>query len=53
MREKQASYVLALRKNHKRFYRKVESAFARINELQFKNMVSRETNMDDSGHQGT
>ena len=51
IREKKAHYVLALKKNHKRFYRKVESTFIRADELQFKSMVQRETKRDDYGHQ--
>ena len=51
IREKQAYYVLALKKNHKKFYRKVESTFARANELQFDAMVVRDIKTDDYGHQ--
>jgi predicted transposase YbfD/YdcC len=51
IRIKQANYVLALKKNHKKFYKKVESTFTRANELQFESMVSSETKTDDYGHQ--
>ncbi len=51
IRIKQAHYVLALKKNHGRFYRKVESIFARAEQLEFKNMVTRDTKTDDYGHQ--
>lgn len=50
IRIKQAHYVLALKKNHGKFYRKAESVFSRANELQFESMVSRDTKVDDYGH---
>lgn len=39
IRKKQAHYVLALKKNHPRFYRKVHRLFERSEELNFQNMV--------------
>lgn len=41
IRKKQAHYVLALKKNHKRFYRKVDRLFKRADQLLFKGMVYR------------
>lgn len=51
IREKQAHYILALKKNHKRFYRKVESTFAQARDLKFKSMVVRSLKTNDYGHQ--
>lgn len=50
IRDKKAHYVLALKKNHKRFYRKVESTFQHADALQFESMVQREAKTDDYGH---
>lgn len=41
IRKKQADYVLGLKKNHKRFYRKVDRLFNRADELNWKGMVYR------------
>jgi predicted transposase YbfD/YdcC len=41
IRKKQSHYVLALKKNHKRFYRKVDRLFNRADELNLKGMVYR------------
>lgn len=49
--ESKSAYVLALKKNHKRFYRKVESTFERADELQSKSTLQREMKTDDYGHQ--
>ncbi len=51
IRIKQAHYVLALKKNHGKFYRKMESIFNRAEQLEFNNMVTRDTKTDDYGHQ--
>lgn len=50
IREKNAHYILALKKNHKRFYRKIESTFEHADKLQFESMVQREKKTDDYGH---
>lgn len=50
IREKQAHYVLALKKNHKKFYRNVESIFARADKLNHQNMVSSHEETNDYGH---
>lgn len=50
IRIKQAHYVLALKKNHRKFYRKAESIFSMAEQLKFKNMVTRDTKTDDYGH---
>jgi predicted transposase YbfD/YdcC len=51
IREKQAHYVLALKENHKKFYRNVESTFKRADQLQYQNMVSGNNKTNDYGHQ--
>jgi len=51
IREKQAHYVLALKENHKRLYKKVGLTFARAKELEFESMVTRDEKTDDYGHQ--
>lgn len=39
IREKKAHYVLSLKENHKRFYKKVDRLFSRADELKFNAMV--------------
>ena len=50
IREKQAHYVLSLKKNHKRFYRKVDSTFKKADELKYQNMVCNNKSTNDYGH---
>ena len=50
IRLKKSHYVLALKKNHKRFYNKVTQSFSRADELNFKAMVYRQGSSDDYGH---
>lgn len=50
IRIKQAEYVLALKKNHKRFYRHVDTLFSKANALQYKAMVFREQGTKDYDH---
>lgn len=50
IREKQAHYVLALKENHKRFYRYVEDKFSRADQLHYQNMLSKDKKTDDYGH---
>jgi predicted transposase YbfD/YdcC len=45
-----ADYVLALKKNHKRFYKKVECLFARAKELNYAGMVKSDHLTRDSDH---
>lgn len=42
IRKKQSHYVLALKQNHKRFYRKVNRLFERADQLNFRGMVARQ-----------
>ena len=50
IREKKADYVLALKKNHKRFYRNVESTFDQSDKLDYENMQSHQHTVTDHGH---
>lgn len=50
IREKKAHYVLALKKNHKKFYRKVESIFSGADGLKYESMVQKDNKTDDYGH---
>jgi len=50
IRQKQAHYVLALKKNHKRFYRKVENIFLKADQLNYQSMVVQDKKTDDYGH---
>lgn len=50
IRFRNAHYVLALKKNHKRFYRKVAHLFHRAKELNYSGMVIREHVTRDSDH---
>ncbi len=50
IRLKKGHYLLALKKNHKKFYHKVANAFSRAEELQFKSMVYQQTSTQDYGH---
>jgi len=50
VRIKQAHYVLALKKNHKRFYRYVERIFNGADELDCENMVYRSHDINQCGH---
>ena len=50
IREKQANYVLSLKKNQKRFYRCVERNFLRIDELSDASIVQRQTDKVTLGH---
>lgn len=50
IRKKQANYVLALKKNHKRFYRKVESVFRKADELNYKGMLAHKNTLENHGH---
>lgn len=49
-RIKQAHYVLALKKNHKRFYRYVERVFNGADELNYQNMVHCSDDSKQYGH---
>jgi len=50
IRIKQAHYVLALKKNHKRFYRYVDRIFNGADALGYKNMVWRSNRSKQYGH---
>lgn len=50
IREKQGNYVLSLKQNHPRFYRKVSSLFAKAEGLNYKAMVARQQETKDYGH---
>lgn len=50
IRKKQAHYVLALKKNHKRFYKKVHQLFERSDELHYNGMVYRQWKDRNYGH---
>ncbi len=50
IREKRAHYVLALKENHKRFYRKVDRMFMCAEEENFKGMVYKKHKTKDYGH---
>ncbi len=50
IREKQGNYVLSLKENHKRFYKKVESLFKRAEGYQHAGMVYRRSQTKDYGH---
>jgi predicted transposase YbfD/YdcC len=45
-----AHYILALKKNHGRFYRKVNNDFIRANELNYQGMVYQENTTSDYDH---
>lgn len=45
-----ANYVLALKKNHKRFYKKVETLFVKAKQLNYHAMVYREDVTQDYDH---
>lgn len=49
-RIKQGHYVLALKRNHKRFYRRVDRTFMRADELSYDNMVFNHLEEKDYGH---
>lgn len=50
IREKKGNYVLALKENHKRFYKKVGRLFKRAKEHQYEGMVYRSKQTNDYGH---
>lgn len=50
IREKRAHYVLALKENHKRFYRKVNRLFTLAEEKKFEGMVYKKHGTKDYGH---
>ena len=50
IREKKAHYVLALKENHKRFYRKVNHLFNQADLLSYGNMVHFTDENNDYGH---
>lgn len=50
IREKRAHYVLALKKNHKRFYRKVDRLFMLADEKNFEGMVHKNHKTKGYGH---
>lgn len=50
IRKKQAHYVLALKKNHQRFYKKVHRLFERADELNYKEMVYKQWADKNYGH---
>lgn len=50
IRQKKADYCLALKANHKRFYKRVKTLFDRADELNFNAMVYREKVTTDIGH---
>lgn len=47
---KGANYILALKKNHKQFYKKVRTIFTRADELNYQSMVYKENITSDYGH---
>ena len=47
---KSADYCLALKSNHKKFYRKIERLFIRADELNYKAMVYKAKSTSDFGH---
>ena len=50
IREKKAHYVLALKKNHKRFYRRVSHLFHNADRLDYQGMVTQWSETKDYGH---
>lgn len=50
IRLKEANYVLALKKNHKRFYKKVELLFQQAEKNNYDSMVTYHHTMTDSDH---
>lgn len=50
IRKKQGNYVLALKKNHKRFYKKVSRLFNRADEYQYASMVYKHDQTEDYDH---
>lgn len=50
IREKQGNYVLALKKNHKRFYKKVNRLFDCAHDYQYEGMVYKDIQTKDYGH---
>lgn len=51
IREKQAHYMLGLKKNHGRFHKNAEKIFSRADQLHYQNMVSGNKKTNDYGHQ--
>lgn len=50
IREKQGHYVLALKENHRKFYKKVESLFNQADRYAFNAMTFKKYSMQDYGH---
>lgn len=51
IQEKQAHYMLGLKKNHGRFYKNAEKIFASADQLNYQNMVRGNKKTNDYGHQ--
>lgn len=50
IREKQGNYVLSLKQNHSKFYRRVSGLFNKAEELDYESMVVRRQETHDYGH---